>query len=294
MGSAAVLAGYAEKSRRQARRFVRMARRYAFEREARELLDVIGRPKGEQLRVPNKTAWVNFDVTKLDGVKGAFANSQKLGAAWAEDKPRWINQRYMPFNLIRTDELVEHHEFMDIALQEDILRAVSSYLGQVPRLYRLYVWWSPPNDTLESAQLFHYDHRDSRQAKVFINLRDVGAQTGPLHFLGADQSIWFDAKVGYTNRKITDEKIFSVFKPSDLHTTAGHAGQSFIVDTGRCLHYGSRGNTEGRLMLMASFTRVNCLDSGSECPILDPVREEIARTRYADDPVRTFALTAPQ
>ncbi|MEJ2374198.1 MAG: hypothetical protein P8Y71_01910 [Pseudolabrys sp.] len=288
------MAGYAEKSRRQARRFVRMASRYSLEREARELLDDIGEPHDGQLRVAGKRGWAGFDVTELAGMKEPFAHARRLGEAWCQEKERWADQRYMPFNLIRTGELLAHREFMDIALQEDILRAVSGYLGQVPRLYRLYVWWSPPNNTLESAQLFHYDHRDSRQAKDFINLRDVTADMGPLHFLGADQSLRFDAKVGYSNRKITDEKIFSVFRPSDLLNTAGSAGKGFIIDTGRCLHYGSRGNLEGRLMLMASFTRVNCLDSGSACPILDPIREEIATMRYADDPVRTFALTAPQ
>ena len=65
------------------------------------------------------------------------------------------------------------------------------------------------------------------------------------------------------------------------------------MDTGRCLHYGSRRNSKGRLIFMINYSRVNCVEPGKGCPVLDPAREEIARTRYADDPVRTYVLTAP-
>ena len=75
---------------------------------------------------------------------------------------------------------------------------MTAYLGQVPRLYNVMFWWSPPSQTLTGSQRYHYDHRDTRQAKVFINLTDVTEDNGPLHFLKPADSLKVDAKVGYS------------------------------------------------------------------------------------------------
>jgi hypothetical protein len=289
----AVLAGYAEKARRQTRRFIKIASRYSREREARHLMADLGWPQGTELRIPEESGWVRFNATALPGMEDALTRLCGLGETWVADESRWVNQRSWPRKLARSEDLLNHPEIMDVALNQDLLRAVAAYYAQVPRLYRVAVWWSPPNDTLKGSQLFHYDGLDSRQAKVFINLKDVPPEAGALHFLDAAQSARFNAKVGYSQDRITDEDVFSIFSPSDLHTTVGGAGEGFILDTGRCLHYGSRGNSQGRLMFMVNYSRVNCIDPGKGCPILDPVREELAHTRYAEDPVRIYALTAP-
>ena len=207
---------------------------------------------------------------------------RELGEAWIKDERRWINDRHWPKKLTETQDLLDHPEIMDVALNEDILRAAAAYYGQVPRLYRVAVWWSPPNDTLQGSQLFHYDGLDNRQAKVFINLKEVTPESGPLYFLDAAQSDEFDAKVGYSKARIADEDVFSIFKPGDLHSAAGPAGEAFILDTGRCLHYGSRKNSEGRLIFMINYSRVNCVEPGKGDPVLDPVREELVRERVEE------------
>jgi hypothetical protein len=288
-----VLAGYAAKAHRQSRRFIKVASRYSLEREARQLMDRLGWPQGSELQIPIETGWVRFDTGQYPNLTASVSRLSELGEAWIADEPRWVNQKNWPRNLLRSEDLLAHPEVIDVALNETVLRAAAAYYRQVPRLYRLAVWWSPPNSTLQGSQLFHYDGLDSRQAKLFVNLKDVTAAAGPLHFLDAAQSARFDAKVGYSQERIADEDVFSVFQPSDLHTTIGGAGEGFFVDTGRCLHYGSRGNSEGRLMFMVNYARVNCIDPGKGSPLLDPVREELARTRFANDPVRTYALTAP-
>jgi hypothetical protein len=289
----AVFAGYAEKARRQTRRFIKVASRYSLEREARKFMDDLGWPRGDQLKVPDQLGYVKFDAGALPGLAPALQRLYQLGQEWVKDEQRWAHDNHWPKKLANSQDLLDHPEIMDVALNEDILRACAAYYGQVPRLYRVAVWWSPPNDTLKGSQLFHYDGLDNRQAKVFINLHEVTPEAGPLYFLDAAQSAVFDAKIGYSMGRIADEDVFSIFKPEDLHSGAGPAGGALILDTGRCLHYGSRKNHEGRLIFMVNFSRVNCIDPGKGCPVLDPVREELVRTRYADDPVRTYVLTAP-
>ena len=291
MGS--VISGYAELARRQTVRFMKVATRYPLEREARHLMNELGWPQGSELRVPVETGYVRFNAAALPSMGETIARLRALGEAWAADGSRWVNQKNWPKKLATSQDLIDHPEIIDVALNTHLLRAAAAYYGQVPRLYRVAVWWSPPNDTLKGSQLFHYDGLDSRQAKAFINLMDITPAAGPLYFLDARQSAIFDSKVGYSKERIADEDVFSVFKPGDLHCAAGPAGEGLILDTGRCLHYGSRRNSEGRLIFMINYARVNCIDPGKGCPILDPVREEIARIRYADDPVRSYALTAP-
>ncbi len=291
MGS--VISGYAERARRQTVRFMKVATRYPLEREARHLMNELGWPQGSELRVPVETGYVRFNAAALPSMGETIARLRALGEAWAADGSRWVNQKNWPKKLATSQDLIDHPEIIDVALNTHLLRAAAAYYGQVPRLYRVAVWWSPPNDTLKGSQLFHYDGLDSRQAKAFINLMDITPAAGPLYFLDARQSAIFDSKVGYSKERIADEDVFSVFKPEDLHCAAGPAGEGLILDTGRCLHYGSRRNSEGRLIFMINYARVNCIDPGKGCPILDPVREEIARIRYADDPVRSYALTAP-
>jgi hypothetical protein len=166
-------------------------------------------------------------------------------------------------------------------------------MGQVPRLYNLTLWWSPPNQTAKGSQLYHYDHRDSRQAKLFINLSNVTEDCGPLHFLSAKDSRKVDAKVGYSQGRYTDDEVYSAVSQSSVVNTVAPAGSGFIVDTARCLHYGSRGNQLDRFILLASFARVNSVKPGKGCPVLDPVRSRLVRELYDSDPVRAIVLETP-
>jgi hypothetical protein len=288
----AVVAGHVEKGQRSAKRLGRVLTHLPTELRARSLLRNFGRPSGTELQIPEAAGYVRFDANAMPGVAGILKRLRALGEAWVGEKDRYADQKHMPLKLNRPHELLDHPEFLDLALHEDILRAVSVYLGQVPRLHSVELWWSPPNQTVKGSQLFHYDHRDSRQPKLFVNLNDVSEESGPLHFLSVDQADRFNSRVGYSQERITDEQVFSVVNPSDVKTTVGSAGTGFFVDTARCLHYGSRGNKVGRLVFMANFMRANCVDPGRGDLPLDYVREEIIRTRYSNDPVRRFALAA--
>jgi hypothetical protein len=288
----AIIAGYVEKYQRSMLRMGRAVARFPTEMKARRLLGNLKGSPGSSLEIPEASGWVRFDAAGLTGMRPVFQRLQQLGEAWvAED--RHAGQTRLPFKLSRTDDILEHPEVLDLALQEDILRAVSEYLGQVPRLNNVELWWSPPNQTVAGSQLFHYDHRDTRQPKLFVNLNDVTADSGPLHFLSVEQANQFDRSVGYSQGRIADEQVYSVIKPEDVKTTAGPAGNAFLVDTARCLHYGSRGNKLGRLVFMANYTRANCVDPGTGNRTFDKVRDQVAKARYSDDPVRHYVITAP-
>lgn len=283
--------GYAHKTLRSAMRFGRTMLRPSLEREAKRLrTEAVGRGRG-LLHVPEQEGHVRFRALDLPGPGASIPSLLELAEGWKSDSAR-VKPDEMPRNLLKSEDLFEHREIIDLALHDDVLAGVSEYMGQVPRLYNLFLWWSPPNQSAKGSQLFHYDHRDSRQAKVFINLTDVTEESGPLHFLTPTDSRKVDAKVGYSQSRYTDEEVYSAVPRDNVLAAVGEAGSAYVVDTARCLHYGSRGNSRDRFILMASFARINSVNPG-KCRVLDPVRERLSRELYDSDPVRSLVLTTP-
>ena len=170
--------------------------------------------------------------------------------------------------------------------------AVARYFGQAPCLQKLAIMRSPPNSSTDGSQLYHYDHRDSRQAKLFLNLCDVTEAAGPTHFLSAADFKRIDAKVGYRQDRYTDEQIYSAVPQSQVIDTIGPAGTGFLIDTARCLHYGSRGNSTDRLVLLASYVRTNNVNPSDGCEVLDPIPQAACRREICRRSGASFALTA--
>jgi hypothetical protein len=129
-----------------------------------------------------------------------------------------------------------------LALREDVLAAVSRYLGVIPFLTAISVFFS---DVVEAAptssQLHHCDGDDVTQVKIFVYASDVDARSGPLTILGAADSDRVRKATGYQYRsRLTDEQVSAVVGPGKEHAVLGPSGSAVFVDTSRCFHYGSR------------------------------------------------------
>ena len=288
-----VALGYAQKAIRSGSRVRRVIMRYPLEQEAIRLRGEAMRRGTGMIPMAKETCYTAFDANKLAASPDTISELCKLGEAWKHLDERAKADDKFPINLLLAKDIFEHRAFIDIAMHDEILSAVASYMGQLPRLYNLTLWWSPPNETVQRSQLYHYDDRDSRQAKVFINLNTITSESGPLHFIPADECLKLDAKIGYSAGRYTDEQVYSAVPKDKVIATTGGPGAGFIVDTARCLHYGSRGNKYDRFMIMASYARVNGVNPGQGCRVLDPIRSKVAAEYFGNDPVKSFVLNAP-
>jgi hypothetical protein len=134
--------------------------------------------------------------------------------------------------------------YMRFALSENVVAPVADYLGLVPILMKIDVWYSihRPKSPRKS-QLWHLDHIDTTQVKVWIHLDDVTADSGPLTALDAAasdelaESIDYDLDASY---RIEDERVADVAGEDALVRFEGPAGTVDFVDTSRCFHFGSR------------------------------------------------------
>jgi hypothetical protein len=132
--------------------------------------------------------------------------------------------------------------FLRLALRPDVIAAVSSYLGSVPVIAHLQVYYSAAgSDEARSSQLFHCDADATAQVKIFVLCSEVTASNGPLTLLDARTSRIIRQRLGYHfGGKIKDKRLASLITPADHHPILGLPGTVCFVDTTQCFHFGSR------------------------------------------------------
>lgn len=177
-----------------------------------------------------------------------------MNARGAVRKPDGQRKAEFLVQLAGNQDVLSIEAARDFALSDELLSLSSHYFGEVPVLSRIDLWWSPPNESKAESQLYHYDGEDKSQLKVILNVNDVDAETGPFTFVDAPGS----TKVAGTRRhsaRLDDDEVENIAGQDAVTSLIGPSGTVGAVDTSRCLHYGSRGNSKARLILMIQFTR---------------------------------------
>ncbi len=152
-------------------------------------------------------------------------------------------------------ELLGLPAIRDAVLSPQVVRTVSDYFGAIPILSTVSLLWTPPNNTMEKSQKFHFDTEDTRQLKIFLSVFDIDGDCGPLTLVPAAQSDEIRRAAGYVGGRRTrldDEAVVNA-RPDVTVQVMGPAGGGVFLDTSRCLHFGSRFNRRERLVLMAQF-----------------------------------------
>ena len=93
-------------------------------------------------------------------------------------------------SILTNQDLARNPELVDFALSDPLLSLVTNYLGTIPHLNRIDLLYSVNHGGEEaiSSQIYHLDPEGTRQAKLFMNLRDVGPDEGPFTFIPAAET----------------------------------------------------------------------------------------------------------
>lgn len=230
----------------------------------------------------------------LPGVTEIIALSQRLFA----DKQRQLEadagptmnakKRAFMRSVLSNQDLAQHPELIDFALSDGLLSPVTNYLGIVPHLNRIDLLYSVAHggDEAISSQMYHLDPEGLRQAKLFLNLRDVGPDEGPFTFIPAleTQRVVKAVKqrrppdTDMAMARYLDSELAEVGALGRAISVMGPVGSAGLVDTSRCLHFGSRVKP-GTYRLCLYIQYCASREHGN---MFDP-------TRYAADPVRYLA-----
>jgi hypothetical protein len=167
-------------------------------------------------------------VSRLDELSG----KQQLG-----HKSFWVS--LLDEDLVN-GAFATDHPFVRYALQPSVLRIMGDFMHELPQLSDVLLTLSRPteNKPLSYSQLWHLDHDDKRVCKLFIYLTDVrDTKDGPLTFIPAPSSKSFRNTL---KSHLSDDKVFSKVDRSTVKEIVAPRLSSFIVNTARCLHMGSR------------------------------------------------------
>lgn len=143
--------------------------------------------------------------------------------------------------------------YLDFALDERVIGPVAAYLGVVPVLTDVDVWYSAHHPKApKSSQLWHLDHADTTQIKVWVHVDEIDELSGPLTLVGASDSGEIADANDYDfgdSYRLADDAVSA----ERCVALAGPAGTVDFVDTSRCFHFGSRVSAEGRPRRIAVF-----------------------------------------
>lgn len=169
------------------------------------------------------------------------------------------NRETAPFrNIISASDLSRWPGLLEFALNDQLVEAVTGYLGTVPRLSGVRMWYTKAGPNMaKGSGLWHLDKPEVNYVQFFICLSDVGPTNGPLTALDATQSASLVDKTRYIDRsylgngRLGDDEVFKYYNESDFVRLMGKAGTAALVDTSTCMHYGGRCEEGHRWM--ASF-----------------------------------------
>jgi|GEM_PF-1574599 len=146
------------------------------------------------------------------------------------------------------------HPFVRYALQPAVLRIIGEFMGELPVLDDVLLTLSRPAEDkpLSYSQLWHLDHDDKRVCKLFIYLSDVeSVEDGPFTFVPASESARFRNTL---RSHMPDDKVFSRIPRDAVKQMIAPKLTSFVVNTARCLHMGSRiAPGHSRLLYTATY-----------------------------------------
>lgn len=213
-------------------------------------------------------------------------------AAKSEYVPRLKEKGFLR-TLLTGADLLARPELLAFATSPEMVAVVTEYLGAVPTLSDVRLWWSVPSAgpaEPSSSQLFHRDHEDYRQVKLFLNVREVGPESGPFTFLPASTSARVLGRLPHSTGRHSDEEILQHVSPTELVVLTGPVGSGALVDTCSCLHYGSRNESRERLVLMLHFVGYHSTFEPDQRVLTEEVR---ATMRGADPILDALMRTRP-
>lgn len=147
------------------------------------------------------------------------------------------------------------------ALANDpVLRWIAgAYLGSVPSLVGVNMWWTFPvqasqEDRDRHAHLFHRDVDDFRFFKFFFYLTDVPAGEGAHVCVVASHRHPPELRKGdrWNIRRYSDAEIAEFYPADQVREICGPAGTGFAENT-LCVHKGRTPATRPRLLLQIQF-----------------------------------------
>lgn len=210
------------------------------------------------VEIPRDRGFVFCDGAYFPDVPAVVGAARDVFAAAKPEKRKEKSNKQFMMKLLKQNLVTVDSPFMRLALNRDVVAIVTRYLGVVPILQFVNVYFSSDSrEELSKSQLYHCDSDDVEQVKVWVLCEPVTPETGPLTMLPAAESDLVRKRTGYQfDMLLSDDQVSEIL--GGLHAPQqflGPAGTVGFLDTGRCFHFGSRfiDRTATRLIVMLQY-----------------------------------------
>jgi hypothetical protein len=241
---------------------------------------------GPELRLQRDAGCLVFDAQAIPSTDDVCAIGRRILQGRDQDGELAAGKKFSRFRIANRDERIA---LLKIALDRRMLAMAAAYLGVFPVIVEADYYCSFPVDgPFTKSQLWHCDDDAGDVIKFFVYCEDVEEADGPLEFVepGASRRVRDAIGYRYAGRRyrVQDDVMARHLAPGEQHTVLGRRGTSFIVDTGRCFHRGSRIREPDRRRIIGTFCY--CPPSSTILP---------RRLAAADAPLVQFAteLSSP-
>jgi hypothetical protein len=155
----------------------------------------------------------------------------------------------------------EHSSLIKFIKNSEIINSIADYINAPPILLSSQIWKSKKNEVSSNfthSQLYHFDREDWRQIKCFIPIKKIDINSGPLNIINAKNTKLFKFKsltkfrIPNSKSRYDDKFVNKLIETPPIPLIAD-VGDLILVDTSQCLHYGSRVNTNERLVIVLQF-----------------------------------------
>jgi hypothetical protein len=239
----------------RAARILGNARDYGQRRRlARELAATTGNP----LAIPEDLGYRRVEGRELPGHEAALRRCQRVLAERGSLLERFPDQ--YGINLLAEDgltwskhplDLRPYDDLLDLAVDPRLVAAAARYLGEVPALTSIQIYCTTDRQSFGGNNYYHFG-KDNRQVKFWMAINEIVDETGPFTCIDATRSKRVRARAGYHGR-LPDERVYAAVPEADRIEFKGPPGSMMLVDTCRCVHFGSRTRKGPRVMLLIQY-----------------------------------------
>src|SRR5262249_25173469 len=131
-------------------------------------------PQENTLTIPRGKAWASVPLgviphteTVVDACLAIFAERRGTLENYMQQRDKDLATYF--YDVAHEGGFGTHSQLLiDYMAQPAILNGVMRYLGDVPLLQGVKLYWTPKNDKMVSSQQWHMDGGDIRQLKLFL------------------------------------------------------------------------------------------------------------------------------
>lgn len=205
----------------------------------------------------------DYAIFRADEIPGLDEVKQHCEGLFERHRDAALSATKAPFSLIEFYKTVhgpavkspdELRPIVQFLSQPALVEMAANYIGEMPVLGNVCVWYTFVNSAQLGAQNIHRDMNCRRQIHIVIPIWPIDEGTGPFTFLPGDKSRNIVARINHNYGRFDDDDFYKLIDRNEMIAFTSDKGAVLAVNPYACFHFGGRAKTKPRFVLICSYT----------------------------------------